>query len=73
MNQNNRYGAIDIGSNGMRLLIANVIENNEIMPLKNDSILIEMSFLQVAINFNEAIQKIKNILFYTVILILEIL
>ena len=34
MNQNNRYGAIDIGSNGMRLLIANVIENNEITSVQ---------------------------------------
>mgnify|MGYP000704700613 CR=1 FL=1 len=34
MNQPNRYGAIDIGSNGMRLLIANVKEDNELISVQ---------------------------------------
>tara|TARA_R110002049_G_scaffold35296_2_gene113978 strand:- start:902 stop:1642 length:741 start_codon:yes stop_codon:yes gene_type:complete len=38
-----------------------ILERNEIMPLKKDSILIEMSFLQASINFEEAIQKLKKI------------
>jgi len=38
-----------------------ILERNEIMPLKKDFILIEMSFLQASINFEEAIQKLKKI------------
>ncbi len=38
-----------------------VIESNEIMPLKKDYILIEMSFLQASINFKESINKLKKI------------
>ncbi|MCK0158911.1 histidinol phosphatase [Cellulophaga sp. F20128] len=37
-----------------------IIDSKQIMPLKKDFILIEMSFLQASINFDEAIQKLKK-------------
>lgn len=37
-----------------------LLEKNEFMPLDSNYILIEMSYLQPSINFDEAIQKIAN-------------
>lgn len=38
-----------------------LIDTKEYMPLKQDFILIEMSFLQESINFKEAVQKLNKI------------
>ncbi len=37
-----------------------ILENNAILPLGNNQLLVEMSYLQASINFEEAIQKIKH-------------
>lgn len=36
-----------------------LLDNNSILPLRNGHLLVEMSYLQPPINFNEAIEKIK--------------
>ena len=38
-----------------------IIDTKEFMPLKEDFILIEMSFLQESINFKEAVQKLNQL------------
>ncbi|MGX1930489.1 tyrosine-protein phosphatase [Flagellimonas sp. 2504JD4-2] len=38
----------------------NILENGGIMPLKQDYLLIEMSYLQQSINFNKAIKQISK-------------
>ena len=37
-----------------------ILESNAILPLGNNNLLVEMSYLQASINFEEAIQKIKH-------------
>jgi len=37
-----------------------ILENGDIMPLKKNYLLVEMSYLQASINFNAAIQKIAT-------------
>ncbi|MFS4455763.1 tyrosine-protein phosphatase [Maribacter sp. 2304DJ31-5] len=38
----------------------NLLEENKVMPLTNNYLLVEMSYLQASINFDEAIQKIAE-------------
>lgn len=37
-----------------------ILEKNEVMPLRKNYLLVEMSYLQPSINFNEAINKIAS-------------
>ncbi|NKI27126.1 histidinol phosphatase [Arenibacter sp. 6A1] len=37
-----------------------ILENNQVMPMKNRYMLIEMSYLQPSINFDQAVQKITE-------------
>ncbi len=36
----------------------NILENDEVMPLRRNYLLIEMSYLQPSLNFNDAVQQI---------------
>lgn len=44
-----------------------LLENGEVMPLRNDYLLVEMSFLQAPINFDQAIVKIASNRLYPVL------
>jgi len=44
-----------------------LLENGEVMPLGNDHLLIEMSYLQPSINFEEAIIKISSNNYFTIL------
>ena len=37
-----------------------LLEHGEVMPMRNDYLLVEMSFLQASINFDEAIKKVLS-------------
>jgi tyrosine-protein phosphatase YwqE len=44
-----------------------ILENGNVMPLGNNYLLIEMSYLQVSINFDEAIQKIARHIYFPIL------
>lgn len=44
-----------------------ILENGEVMPMGGNYVLVEMSYLQPSINFNEAIVKISSKNFYTIL------
>lgn len=44
-----------------------ILEENQIMPLRKDSLLVEMSYLQPSINFDQALTKIAKKRYYTIL------
>ncbi len=44
-----------------------ILENGEIMPLKNDYLLVEMSYLQASFNFENAIEEIARHSYYPIL------
>jgi protein-tyrosine phosphatase len=44
-----------------------LLENNNVMPLENNYLLVEMSYLQASINFDEAIIKISSKNYFTLL------
>ncbi|MCK0148107.1 histidinol phosphatase [Arenibacter sp. F26102] len=44
-----------------------LLENNKVMPLRNRYLLIEMSYLQPPINFNDAIQNIASYRYFPIL------
>ncbi len=61
---------VSIGAAAEHMIDTNfetLLENNEIMPLRSQHLLIEMSYLQASLNFEEAIDKITSAGFFPIL------
>lgn len=59
--KNNNINNIDISYAAEHMIDENfehLLDNNEVLPLNSNHILIEMSYLQPSINFNQSVEKI---------------